>query len=352
VDAFSTSQRVYAAFDVIKPLEIYDKLNAMPDLNARLAWSDAKVGMEVDIFPSTGSVTAVSVSAIGVIKSITPGDNWIVPVGISDANQKQRKISSKEQTLLVTLKQVFAAGLKVPYFTRGTEKRGLTLGALAQVHHEEFAVLLSARNLSEHLPKRSKHSKSMPFGPRRVAQKYQSRPLDSTGTSSVEGQLLDLKEVGYKKRASNQPVRNPYAKKRTSVKRPSSNQPVRNPYAKKRTSVSEASSKNQQSIQNPYAKKKRTVKKPVLESEASSNESRASTAPAPTTAPTGTVENVVDTDESELMEDVLDATIADSENDGFDYEGLDLNEQDLLWVSALLGTDSSFQDICGINGMR
>jgi hypothetical protein len=53
--------------------------------------------------------------------------------------------------VIVTLKKVFAAGLKVPYFTRGAEKRGLTLGALAEVHAEEFAVLLSARNLSEHL---------------------------------------------------------------------------------------------------------------------------------------------------------------------------------------------------------
>jgi hypothetical protein len=251
--AFSTSQRVYAAFDVIKPLEIYDIMNAMPDLNARLAWSDAKVGMEVDIFPSTGSVAAVSVSAIGVIKSITPGDNWIVPAGIS-ANQNQRKISSKEQTVIVTLKQVFAAGLKVPYFTRGAEKRGLTLGALAEVHDEEFAVLLSARNLSEHVPKRSKHSKSLPFGKRRVAQKA----LDGT---SVEGQL-DPKEVGTRKRAAKQPMQNPYAKKKAAKK-------------------------------------------------TSSNQSRAA-ASAPTTAPfvkaAGAVDNTVDADESELMEDLLDAT--------------------------------------------
>jgi hypothetical protein len=76
----------------------------MPNLNARLAWSDAKVGMKVDIFPSTGSIAVVSVSAIGVIKSITPGNNWIVPDRIS-ANQNQRKISAKEQTVINVIAQ-------------------------------------------------------------------------------------------------------------------------------------------------------------------------------------------------------------------------------------------------------
>jgi hypothetical protein len=91
----------------------------MKNLNARLAWSDVKVGMEVDVLPSTGSIATVSVSAVGVIKSITPGNNWIVPDRIS-ANQNQCKILAKEQTIIIMLHKVFAKGLKVPHFTCGT----------------------------------------------------------------------------------------------------------------------------------------------------------------------------------------------------------------------------------------
>jgi hypothetical protein len=154
VDDFSTRQQLYAAFDAIKPLEIYDKLDAMPNLS----------GMDVDVFPSTGSIAVVLVNAVGVIKSITPGHNWIVPDRIN-ANQNQRKISAKEQTVIVTLNKVFAKGLKVPHFTRGTEKRALTLGALA-FHERPFVVLLSARNLSQHMPERSKLSRPIAFGAR------------------------------------------------------------------------------------------------------------------------------------------------------------------------------------------
>jgi hypothetical protein len=77
----------------------------MPNLNARLAWSDAKASMEVDIFPWTGSIAAVSVTAVGIVESIAPGNNWIVPDGIR-TNQKQRKILAKEQTVIATLKNV------------------------------------------------------------------------------------------------------------------------------------------------------------------------------------------------------------------------------------------------------
>jgi hypothetical protein len=50
----------------------------------------------------------------------------------------------------------------------------------------------------------------------------------------------------------------------------------------------------------------------VSEEEALLNESHATTAPI--IEASGTVDNAVDADESELMEDVLDATIAASEN--------------------------------------
>jgi hypothetical protein len=75
----------------------------------RLAWKF--------IFPINRSIAAVSVYAVGIIKPSMPGNNWIVSDGVS-ANQKQRKISAKEQTVIIMLKNVFAEGLQLLYLSR------------------------------------------------------------------------------------------------------------------------------------------------------------------------------------------------------------------------------------------
>ena len=203
-DDLSTRQRIYSAMDVIKPLEIHEKLLLLPDLHTRLDWSAAIVGMEVDIFPATGSIAAVSVCAVGVIKSITPGTNWIVPDGLA-TNQKQRRLSQKEQTLIVTLQKVYAAGLKIPYVTRCDDRRGVTLGDLASVHSGPFDVLLSARNLSKHLPDRSKLSAPILFGDQLKA----AAPHAADSTDCVEdGATEQQKRKG---------VINPYPRKKKAT---------------------------------------------------------------------------------------------------------------------------------------
>jgi hypothetical protein len=102
----------------------------------------------------------VLVRAVGIIKPITPENNWIFPDGIS-ANQKQRLILAKEQNIIVTIENVGVCQgtFKLPYFTRGPEKRALTLGALTSVHVRPFDALLFARHLSQHLQDQSKLSR-------------------------------------------------------------------------------------------------------------------------------------------------------------------------------------------------
>jgi hypothetical protein len=114
---FSMSQRTYAALDVIVPLEIFWVLKELPNLNCRLTWEDAKAGTMIDVFPSTGAISALSVSAIGTIKSVNPGDTWIVPPG-PNTKQTKRTVSSSNDTVIVTVFKVFARGLKVPRVTK------------------------------------------------------------------------------------------------------------------------------------------------------------------------------------------------------------------------------------------
>jgi hypothetical protein len=105
------------------------------------------------------------------------------------------------------LNKVSAEGLKVPYFTRGTEKRALTLGALASVHEHPFDVLLSARNLSQHLPERSKLSRPIIFGAR-------GADRQSHETNIVVDEAIPKEAASQKRGASEKTIMaNPYVKK-------------------------------------------------------------------------------------------------------------------------------------------
>ncbi len=74
----STVQINYSALDVIKALEVYFKLNDMPDLTARLTLDDATPGKVVDIVPSHGSVHLLATRA--AIACIEPCcEEWTAP---------------------------------------------------------------------------------------------------------------------------------------------------------------------------------------------------------------------------------------------------------------------------------
>ena len=63
--------------------------------------TEVKVGMKVDIFPISGDILNLSVSAVAKLKSITPGDTWILP---GDGYKKGvQKVSIGQKIFLVSV---------------------------------------------------------------------------------------------------------------------------------------------------------------------------------------------------------------------------------------------------------
>jgi hypothetical protein len=81
----------------------------------------------------------------------------------------------------------------------------LTLGALALVHELPFDVLLSARNLSQHLPEQSKLSRPIVFGAR-------AADHPSHVTNIVVDKAHPKEAVPQKLGGSKKTITNPYAK--------------------------------------------------------------------------------------------------------------------------------------------
>ena len=54
------AQKFYAALDVIKPLEVYDKISKLPDLSLRLDEESAVPGLAIDIVPGHTPRTGVA----------------------------------------------------------------------------------------------------------------------------------------------------------------------------------------------------------------------------------------------------------------------------------------------------
>ena len=65
--ALTPIQEEYAALDAIASLEVYDALESLPDLSARLSAVDAILDCAIDVVPSHGSVTVMAVR-------VAPGD--------------------------------------------------------------------------------------------------------------------------------------------------------------------------------------------------------------------------------------------------------------------------------------
>jgi hypothetical protein len=300
------SQRTYAALDVIVPLEIFLVLKELPNLNCRLTWEDAKAGTMVDIFPSTGAISALSVSAVGTIKSVNPGDTWIVPPGLN-TKQTKRTVSSSDGTVIVTVSKVFARGLKVPRVTKildkSNEKSNLTIGELAENagYSTPFDVALSVRSLSKHLPKRSELSQPVVFAGLKKTSCSSKSDEVATTTPTINATKTKV-------------MTNPYLKKAGAVAAPPRD--TTNPPPSKRQALTTT-------VANPYKKRQMvqtTAKEPAVPLEAA---------------------------DDGAFEDVLQQTIdaAEAGNRGFDYGTFDLTENDLAWISLCLHSDTPLHEI-------
>ena len=109
----------YGALDVIQGLEIYFKLDGMPDINTPLSLHEATEGRVVDIMPSSrASMTARAATA-----QIEPCQKWSAP----EDKCKTKSQNATDSKCLVTITQVFASSLDVPNIRRNDGKN-MTLG--------------------------------------------------------------------------------------------------------------------------------------------------------------------------------------------------------------------------------
>jgi hypothetical protein len=117
----STEQINYSALDVIKALEVYFKLNDMPDLTAHLTSDDATPGKVVDIVPSHGSVHLLATrAAIACIEPLCK--EWTAPHDCQPA-----KLSVTTCRCLVTITNVLAPKLVILNIKSSLGER-MTLG--------------------------------------------------------------------------------------------------------------------------------------------------------------------------------------------------------------------------------
>ena len=142
VSQLSSEQINYSALDVIKALEVYFKLNEMPDLTARLKLHEATQGRVVDIVPSHGSVHLLATR--GAIACIEPHrEYWITPHGC-----RPEKLMVTPGRCLVTITKVLAPKLVVPNIKKTSSGERMTLGDFGQ---PPFLVLLPLGMLKPHV---------------------------------------------------------------------------------------------------------------------------------------------------------------------------------------------------------
>ena len=103
----SAEQVMYAALDVIKPLEVYFKLTLKPDLTMRLKAAEATVGVVADVVPSHGSVAILATRAAVVM--IEEPAAWTTPHGCKPPMLNE---TAARRRVLVT--EVLAPSLVVP----------------------------------------------------------------------------------------------------------------------------------------------------------------------------------------------------------------------------------------------
>ena len=143
----SSEQEEYAALDAILSLEVYCRLQKMPDLAARLSPDEAVVGTEADLVPMHGSVGVMATHAAVVTIKATSG-RWAAPHGMLPA---ALPVSTSRR--LVTVTSVLASNFIVP----SLKKTGALAGSvcLKDFGAVPFDLVVSVRSLAPHVPTRT-----------------------------------------------------------------------------------------------------------------------------------------------------------------------------------------------------
>jgi hypothetical protein len=283
-DELEFVQKVYASLDAIKCLDIYFALALLPNLAARLLTLEAKKDVQVDIFPSSGSITVMaSVAAAGFVKSDVENDVWNPPQALGT---KQKSMRVTQRRRLVRVEKVFARNLKVPNLSTIIGS-WVTLGDLADVSPGPFDVILPIQMLSWSIATRSQHSVAMSFG---------SRLKKPTGGQAP---------VAWIQPGADPPIR----------------EKVRNPYLKKRGKPGQDTTNSTTTVVARQSSKQSTV-----------TESMA----APKTSMAEEEEDKEEEGRDESEESIDLQKAAD-----VDYSLLDLSEKDVQWISFCMKTTST-----------
>lgn len=130
-------QKKYAALDVIKAWEVYEKLLELPDLTLRISVDQARqVGLRVDIVPSSGDVASMATRA--AIGRVVADEYWTTP------GKKAKKITSSQ--VMVEIEQVLGPALRIPRLKENGEK--LSLGHFGET---PFKIALPRRMVKPHV---------------------------------------------------------------------------------------------------------------------------------------------------------------------------------------------------------
>jgi hypothetical protein len=135
----SSEQIQYGALDVIKGLEIYFKLDTMPDINTPLLLHEATAGCVVGIKPSSkAGMTTCAATA-----TVEPRGNWLAP----GDKCKPTTLKATDSRCLVTITKVYAESLVVPNIKR-KDGKSMTLGDFGDA---PFTVMLPLRMVIPHI---------------------------------------------------------------------------------------------------------------------------------------------------------------------------------------------------------
>lgn len=137
----SDEQALYAALDVIKPLEVYFKLDSKPDLTARFSAADAVAGVFADVVPQRSSSvsTMATRAAVAVIEESV--STWASPIWCKPA-----QVSVLQSMRRVTVTEVLAPFMVVP----GMKRDGKPI-CLADFGAVPFDVFLPLTMLKHHV---------------------------------------------------------------------------------------------------------------------------------------------------------------------------------------------------------
>ena len=114
--SLSEEQKIYAALDAIKSLEIYFELEKMPNLNARLSSGDVKEGLEVDVVPSHGNAMDLATrAAVGIVTGIHQYRS-------AESLSPRLVTINCERSCVVMITKVLSPNLVVPGLKRNGQK--------------------------------------------------------------------------------------------------------------------------------------------------------------------------------------------------------------------------------------